>query len=154
MSHNCNSCTTPVSSVNQTLDELDFERGIWSAALDGDEARVKKLLDKGTDPNSEDKNGYTALHYASRAGHYGVCQILLKAGASVNAVTRAGKSTPLHRAALAGKDQIVDLLLKSNANPKQLDCDGRTALHRAREGNHPNVESQLLSACPDLQNMP
>lgn len=31
MSHQCNNCTTCVSSVNQTLDELDFERGIWSA---------------------------------------------------------------------------------------------------------------------------
>lgn len=64
---------------------------------------MRNLLDKGVDPNLEDKNGYTALHYAARAGHIGVCKILLNAGASVNAATRAGKATPLHRAALAGR---------------------------------------------------
>ena len=41
--------------------ELDFERGIWSAALDGELARVTKLLASGTDPSSTDSSGYTAL---------------------------------------------------------------------------------------------
>ena len=40
---------------------MDFERGIWRAALDGDVKRVTKLLDKGTDSNSRDGLGYTAL---------------------------------------------------------------------------------------------
>ena len=40
---------------------MDFERGIWQAALDGDENRVRKLLDKGADPNLRDGSGYTAL---------------------------------------------------------------------------------------------
>ena len=40
---------------------MDFERGIWQAALDGEVNRVRKLLDKGTDPNSRDGSGYTAL---------------------------------------------------------------------------------------------
>ena len=33
----------------QSLSEMDFERGIWRAALDGDVKRVTILLDKGTD---------------------------------------------------------------------------------------------------------
>ena len=41
--------------------ELDFERGIWSAALDGELARVTKLLASGTYPSSTDSSGYTAL---------------------------------------------------------------------------------------------
>ena len=40
---------------------MEFERGIWQAALDGDVNRIRKLLDKGTDPNSRDGSGYTAL---------------------------------------------------------------------------------------------
>ena len=45
----------------QSLSEMDFERGIWRAALDGDVKRVTILLDKGTDSNSRDGLGYTAL---------------------------------------------------------------------------------------------
>ncbi|XP_078523093.1 uncharacterized protein LOC144792096 isoform X2 [Lissotriton helveticus] len=48
-------------SVHQTLDEMDFERGIWSAAMDGDLERVKKFIKKGADPSLPDKSGYTAL---------------------------------------------------------------------------------------------
>ena len=40
---------------------MDFERGIWQAALDGEVKRVRKLLDKGTGPNSRDGSGYAAL---------------------------------------------------------------------------------------------
>lgn len=32
------------SSHRQTLDEVDFERGIWAAARDGDTERVAHLL--------------------------------------------------------------------------------------------------------------
>lgn len=35
--------------------------GIWSAAFDGDLARVKSMVRKGTDPNQRDTSGYTAL---------------------------------------------------------------------------------------------
>ena len=55
--------------------ELDFERGIWAAARDGEEDRVRELLRKGTHPSQKDSSGYTALHYASRAGHMDVVQV-------------------------------------------------------------------------------
>ena len=40
---------------------MEFERGIWSAAMDGEEERVKRLLASGTNPNATDSAGYTAL---------------------------------------------------------------------------------------------
>lgn len=85
------------SSVHQTLDELDFERGIWTAAIDNDTSRIENLLRKGVNVNVEDKSGYTALHYASRNGHTEACKFLISKGANVNALTRAGKVSPLHR---------------------------------------------------------
>ena len=54
-------CSSTSSTYAQSLSEMDFERGIWQAALDGDVKRVRKLLDKGTDPNLRDGSGYTAL---------------------------------------------------------------------------------------------
>lgn len=98
--HNCNSAGA--SSVCQTLEELDFERGIWFAAQYGDLDRIEKLLSQGTSADSRDRSGYTALHYAARNGHVEACECLLRNGADVNAVTKSGQATVLHRVATAG----------------------------------------------------
>ena len=44
--------------------ELEFERGIWSAAMDGEEKKVEKLLKSGVCPSATDSSGYTALVYS------------------------------------------------------------------------------------------
>lgn len=115
-------CKCTSSTCKQTLEDMDFERGIWYAgqyglfdlyrlliskyslaiiaAQYGDYERVKKLLGRGVDV--VDNAGYTALHYAARAGHTKVCELLINFGASLDAQTRAGLATPLHRAANAG----------------------------------------------------
>jgi hypothetical protein len=72
------------------------------SAMTGDLPRLRYLLEKGRNPNEEDKSGYTALHYAARCGYTAACALLLEAGANINATTRAGNSTALQRAALAG----------------------------------------------------
>lgn len=86
-SHTCTISTA--SSLFQTLDELEFERGIWFAAQNGDLQRVKKLLNQGTSVDKRDNAGYTALHYAARAGYVDVCKFLLSNGADINAATRS-----------------------------------------------------------------
>ena len=48
---------------------MEFERGIWGAAREGETDRLVSLLEKGVEPSSRDSSGYTALHYAARAGH-------------------------------------------------------------------------------------
>ncbi|XP_063233914.1 ankyrin repeat domain-containing protein 39 [Bacillus rossius redtenbacheri] len=144
-------CLPSTSSVSQTMDEMDFERGIWYAAQNNDLERVEKLLRKGVCPDAPDAAGYTALHHAARAGHLKVCTRLLNAGASVDAATRAGHATALHRAAAAGRLPVVDLLLLAGANTKLPDVDGKTALHRAAEHGHLPVVKSILQACPDLK---
>uniref|UniRef100_A0A8C0ALK1 Ankyrin repeat domain 23 n=1 Tax=Bos mutus grunniens TaxID=30521 RepID=A0A8C0ALK1_BOSMU len=57
----CCSHPSAAPGVQQTLDEMDFERGIWSAALNGDLGRVKYLIQKAVDPSQPDSAGYTAL---------------------------------------------------------------------------------------------
>ena len=65
-------------STLQTLDEVEFERGIWAAARDGEGARVMELLGRGTHPSAQDTSGYTALHYAARAGHGDIVKVKIK----------------------------------------------------------------------------
>jgi len=108
------------------------------SALEGNVSRVKGLLQKGVLADALDSAGYTALHYAARAGEVRVCEILLEHGADVNARTRNIRATALHRAASPPASslhkshaEVVDLLLRHGAEPNLTDVDGRTALHRA-----------------------
>ena len=72
--------------MQQTLDELDFERGLCGACSRGDLARVQELLvRRERDPNERDTSDYTPLHYAARQGHEQVCALLLGKRAAVDA---------------------------------------------------------------------
>lgn len=42
--HQCD-CSQP-APMSQTLDELEFERGLWGAARDGNDERVEQLLNQ------------------------------------------------------------------------------------------------------------
>lgn len=146
----CCSCPGGVPGVQQTLEEMDFERGIWSAALDGDLGRVKSFVQKPTDPSQPDSAGYTALHYASRNGHYAVCQFLLENGAKCDAQTHGG-ATALHRASYCGHTEIAQLLLSHGSDPRLVDSDGMTSLHKAAERGHGAICSLLLQHSPALK---
>ncbi|XP_076370241.1 uncharacterized protein LOC143256646 isoform X2 [Tachypleus tridentatus] len=151
----CCNATTTSSSVYQTLNEMEFERGIWSAvelyenrvhhycfvAMNDDLPKVKFLVEKGTDPGSKD--AMFSQHYAARNGHLEICTFLLENGACANAQTPGG-ATPLHRAALKGHVDIIKILLHFGGNPSVCDSDGKTALHKAAEGGHLDVVKVLI----------
>lgn len=106
--------------------------------------RVDKFVRAGK-VNAKDNFGYTALHYAARAGHMDVCRLLLRGGAEVESGTKSGAVTPLQRAALRGKVDVVQLLVEQGrANVRTEDADGKTALHRAVEGGHLDVVMYLM----------
>ncbi|NXO04563.1 ANR39 protein, partial [Rhinopomastus cyanomelas] len=139
-------------SACQSLPELDYERGIWAAARDGDERRVRELLERRGRPGQPDQAGFTALHYASRNGHLGVCQLLLRWGAPCNPRTPGG-ATPLHRASYCGHLAIAQLLLAHGADPTIRDEDGRTSLHKAAEQGHRELCALLLQHSPELSGL-
>jgi len=56
--------------------------------------------------------------------------LLLERGADVNAQTRSGKISSLHRAAYSGHAAVVKLLIKYGADPRLCDSDGQTPLHK------------------------
>ncbi|XP_032673983.1 ankyrin repeat domain-containing protein 39 [Odontomachus brunneus] len=148
--HAHDACTTDSNlGVRQTLAEMEFERGIWYAALTDDLERVEMLLRNGASVNAVDSSGYTPLHYAARNAQRQLCEVLLHHGADVNARTRYGQATALHRAATRGRDDIVKLLLCHGADANLVDADGNNALFRAIIGRAP-VVCKLLIPITDL----
>ena len=102
------------------------------AARNGDLEAVRSLTAEGADPNAVQGDGMTALHWAAERGHAQVADLLLSAGAAVEAKTRIGDYTPLHLAARGGHGPIVSALLDAGANPHATTTNsGVTALHLA-----------------------
>lgn len=130
--HQCNCAKTETAS--QSLDELEFERGIWTAAIENNENKLRSLIARGH-LHDKDNSGYTALHYAARSGHLSICRTLLDHGINIDETTNGG-ATALHRAAMMGHEEIMELLLTRKANHLLQDSDGKTAVHRAAEKGH------------------
>ena len=145
-------CVARSTPCSQNLDEMDFTRGIWSAAMNGEVEQVQKHLEKNC-PDVLDSSGYTALHYAARHGHLNVCKILLICGANPNCLTPAGKASPLHRAAYSGHSDIVEILAKHGAKLDSIDVDGQTALHKAAQKSHTEVIQVLMKENPSLSSI-
>lgn len=131
--HNHSACTNPISSLEQNIQEIQFEKSVFNACVYGDIQRVRYLIQsKGNKLiNEQDEgNGYSCLHYAARNNHLELCKLLLKSGADPNLITNSCKSSPLHRAAYMGLHEIVKLLLEHKSDPLLKDCDGKNALHK------------------------
>lgn len=82
----------------------------FSSALYNDLEKLKKCIAAGQ-ANLIDSVGYSPLHYAARNGHLSACELLIKAGADVDACTRSGHVTPLIRASLMGNLYKISILL-------------------------------------------
>jgi ankyrin repeat protein len=89
-------------------------------------------------------------HFAARYGEQALCQLLLQRGANPNAATRHGGATPLHRAALAGQQAVLDLLVARHADVWVADSDGQTVAHKAAAGGHRALLQGLLARFPAL----
>ncbi len=76
---------------------------VADAAMNGDRAAVKTLLQAGGDVNAAQGDGMTALHWAAMKNDAELAQMLVYAGANVKATTRLGANTPLIIAARNGK---------------------------------------------------
>lgn len=75
----------------------------------------------------KDERGATSLHYASVIE---IARRLIDGGADVNAKDAEG-NTPLHGAAAAGKQELIELLLAHGADPNAANKDGVTPLYSA-----------------------
>jgi uncharacterized protein len=103
------------------------------AALANDADAVSALLTQGADPNAPERLGFTALHFAAQEGALAAAEILLAAGAQVDAVNSYG-STPLWTAVFnsRGRGELIQLLRRHGADPWHPNNTGHTPAGTAR----------------------
>lgn len=100
---------------------------LLEAAIQGDSLLVREILQQGTDPDSKDQHGETALTWAAHLGHTGVVKDLLAAGANRETIGQFLSAPPLLLAAHRGHRGIVALLaVLSDVNARN--SRGATAL--------------------------
>ena len=92
---------------------------------------VPILLDHGAPLEARDKDGWTALMWASWSGLPKTTAQLLERGASVAPAGKRGY-TALMLAAERGNPEVVSLLLQNGADPAAKNKDSRSALDLAK----------------------
>lgn len=128
-----------------------------SAAVSGDMARMKSLIDSGGDVKEVTPYGDTLLHLTlrrtsldRRASRVGVVELLVSHGADVNARNRRAV-TPLMEAADTGDFKASEFLLKHLASINQGDDEGRTALSLAAYRSFGDIVDLLLKNGADKE---
>jgi hypothetical protein len=108
---------------------------LWHAAAQGDTAIVEILLQHKADVHFEDDVGETPLITALHGKHFGVAELILKAGADVNMVSGRQGQTPLHWTFNMDlkdeKSARVIWLIQHDADPARVNGSGRTVLEQA-----------------------
>jgi ankyrin repeat protein len=122
---------------------------VADAAMRADLGAVRALVRQGADVNAPHGDGMTALHWAARNGDAEMAEILIHAGANLEAVTRIGAHRPLHVASRAGQTQVVRVLLQGGANAKATTSNGLVALHYAAAAGINDAVTALLDAGVD-----
>merc|ERR1712166_1313895 len=126
-------------------------RRLCTAVQEGVLQEILGLL-RAIPASAIDTYGYTALHYAARAGNTAVVDILIEAAADPNS-NSCGFSA-LHRAAFTGHSAVVRTLLAAKADANLQDTDeGASPLHKAVSRDHIDCAELLLNAgAGDLRN--
>ena len=76
---------------------------------------VKILIDGGADVNVRDERGWTPLHIAALEGRKENVELLISAGAHINAQSKSRNSTPLDEAIRRKHTKIIDFLREKGA---------------------------------------
>lgn len=117
---------------------------LLDAAQFGELTNIHRAYTLGTNMNSCDTHGLTALHIAAIYQTSSIAKALIDLGANHSSLT-AVKQTPLYYAARYDNGDVLHALLDAGADINAQDEIGNTALHVAvYMGNNATVQELLL----------
>mgnify|MGYP005989237825 CR=1 FL=1 len=110
--------------MSQEFIQDNINKQLLVATFHNDSDRIQMLLDAGADINAKNKDGYTALIVAAEQGHLLLFDLLLNAGANVDAKENVNGYTALIWAVDKDRKHIIHLLF---------DRGSREGPHRRRQ---------------------
>jgi ankyrin repeat protein len=122
---------------------------VADAAMKGDKATLRTLLQEKADVNLPQGDGATALHWAVYREDLEAIDLLIRAGARVDAANSEGV-TPLAMACLYGHVSMINRLLKAGANANARGPNGQTLLMLAARNGEPEAVRVLIAAGADV----
>eukprot|EP01041_Mallomonas_annulata_P002200 gene2200-4279_t len=147
--------TSTRSSINEgfaddsALEERPEFALLKEYSMTGDVDAVINIVKQG-DPNMENKNGSTVMHFASASGNLKLCRRLLECGVLPNKANNLGL-TPFHCSCINGHLALVKWFYQQTTlNLSDMTADGRTALHHACYNGHVNIVEWLLKSGADM----
>ena len=124
---------------------------VADAAARGDIETVRSLVKQGADVNAAQGDGMTALHWAAEEGSLELAEVLIYAGARVDALTRLGSYTPLHLASQRGHAAVMKALLAAGADANAPTTTGAVRpLHFAAESGSVEAVHALVDGGADV----
>ncbi|CAK61788.1 unnamed protein product (macronuclear) [Paramecium tetraurelia] len=123
----------------------------------GDAQSIETLLiptiEYYLDVDTKGLDDWTALHFASNEGNLNIVDILIKHGATVDALTKFSR-TPFFLTVMQNFIECANVLLQHNANINSQDKDGNTPLHIASQMGSTDMIAFLLEkkADPNIRN--
>jgi ankyrin repeat protein len=125
------------------------DRRLVEAARHQDTAAVQALLDERVDVDSPQADGATPLAWAVHWNDLDMANLLIRAGANVNAANELGM-TPLMLACTNGSAPMVETLLQAGADPSVERPSGDTALMTAARTGNVDVVRLLVAQGADV----
>ena len=134
-------------SIGNAFEENCDDKFVKNAAL-GNDIKVIERLNKGSNINSKNYNGQTALIEAALNGKIDTVNLLIKKGADLN---QRGKNarTALMWVCLSGRIQMVQSLLAHGADVNVKDRNNQNALMLAAGKGNAACVNSLLEAGAD-----
>ena len=140
-------CSLPLALALAALGAVPSP--VADAAMKGDKAVVKSLLQQKADVNAPQADGATAIQWAAYRNDPELVSTLIAAGANVKAANRDG-ATPLSLSSINGNASIIESLLKAGASPNEKGPKGEFPLMLAARNGNTDALRVLLDSKADI----
>jgi ankyrin repeat protein len=144
-----NSIATCTAALALCLCASGANSPVADAAMKGDKAALRSLLEQKADVNAPQTDGATAIQWAAYRDDLAMAGLLISAGANVKLANREG-ATPLYLASIHGNPAMIDKLLNAGADPNERGPEGETPLMLASRAGNLDAIKVLLDHKADI----